>query len=250
MQHSAVFLGGALLGGVLAAACGFDLYPIEEAAHSTLVDLRSRSDGLERALGDARIEHRRTLEAQALAAAVSGRLGDDLELSRRELATARRDLDTARAEKDTLAGRLDDVESDAAAIAAELALARDERTQLAAALARAHGATLATRRDLSALALRFFSTPRPAADLDLAAAFLSGDRREGEILALVVELRRYSPELLLSLGFARPDACRLETVGGGAAVATGVPGVPGEFGAAAIVPASSSGTTRPVAALE
>jgi hypothetical protein len=205
MQHSAVFLGGALLGGVLAAACGFDLYPIEETAHATLVAARARSADLDKELEVVHDDQRRLLESEAEARVGAGRMAQDLELVRQE-------LDTARADKETIVNRLDDRDHQLDRLSEELVLTRADLTRFRGELAAARDAADDARSDLFALALRFFSVPRPESDRGLAAAFLSSDRTPGELVEFVLNLRYNSPDLLLSLGLAQSGSCPFESL--------------------------------------
>jgi len=205
MQHSATFLGGVALGGLLAAACGFDLYPIEETARMTLVAAQARSVDIEKKLEAHRADQRLLILSEASARG-------ELDMARGELGTARGELDTMRAQNERLANRVDDGQHQVDRLTDELALTRADLGRLGGELAFARESAEAVREDLFALGLRFFSVPRPQSDRDIAAAFLSSDRTTDELVALVLNLRYESPDLLLSLGFARRGSCLLESL--------------------------------------
>jgi len=205
MQHSATFLDGVALGGLLAAACGFDLYPIEETARMTLVAAQARSVDIEKKLEAHRADQRLLILSEASARG-------ELDMARGELGTARGELDTMRAQNERLANRVDDGQHQVDRLTDELALTRADLGRLGGELAFARESAEAVREDLFALGLRFFSVPRPQSDRDIAAAFLSSDRTTDELVALVLNLRYESPDLLLSLGFARRGSCLLESL--------------------------------------
>ena len=212
MQHSATFLGGVALGGLLAAACGFDLYPIEETARMTLVAAQARSVDIEKKLEAHRADQRLLILSEASARGELAMARGALGTARGALATARGELDTMRAQNERLANRVDDGQHQVDRLTDELALTRADLGRLGGELAFARESAEAVREDLFALGLRFFSVPRPQSDRDIAAAFLSSDRTTDELVALVLNLRYESPDLLLSLGFARRGSCLLESL--------------------------------------
>ena len=205
MQHSATFLGGVALGGLLAAACGFDLYPIEETARMTLVAAQARSVDIEKELEAHRADQRLLILSEASAREAAERVTQELDLMRGE-------LDTTRARNERLANRVDDGQHHVDRLTDELALTRADLGRLGGELAFARESAEAVREDVFALGMRFFSVPRPQSDRDIAAAFLSSDRTTDELVALVLNLRYQSPDLLLSLGFARRGSCLLESL--------------------------------------
>jgi hypothetical protein len=180
-----LFFGGLLLGGLLSAACGFDLFSPEAARREALLAEKEARQRSEAAL---EIEQARARELSRKLA----RLEEESEALSREhalaveaaaaLARAASVLGRELAEKSE---RLEAVDSHAARLERELSEARREASRLLA--------------ELDLQALRFFSRPRPADDVDLAGECLLRDGALAEKREVVVNLRRYSPDLLLSL---------------------------------------------------
>lgn len=205
MQHSAVFLGGAVLGGIISAACGFDLYPIEEAAYSKVNVLKAHTAELEASLAQSREEHRKLAEAEANART-------DVDRVRADLALARQDISIVQGENQTYAARLDELSSQIEDLTGELTITQEDLSRLQGETLLAREAARTVQDDLFTLGLRLFSIPRPETDRDLAAAFLLSGRPTEQLQELVLQLRYHSPNLLLSLGFARAGSCSLESL--------------------------------------
>ena len=214
MQNSAVFVGGALLGGVLVAACGFDLYPVEEEAQLAFDYVKARNVRLERDLEVSREDGRRLLESQTMVWDEGFRARQDLALSRKNFEAACEDLALAQSDNDVLNASVSDLQEEMVLLGEELLLTREDLSRFRGELGLARESNELIREDLFRMVLRFFAVPRSPADRDLAAAFLSSECDTGDIIALVLELRRSNPELLLSLGLARPGACPLQSLEG------------------------------------
>jgi len=175
MHQSAIFFGGVLLGGVLSAACGFDLYDSSsDEIRALRVDLASsgqRSAAVQR-------DCERLLAAQADVRRTVDLLGADLGHFQDLHAQAEEERDTLRD---------------------SLAVAEEAIHDLERRLVDSGAAAAARERDLERLVLRYFSVPRPTSDVDLALEFLRADGTLESRRKLVTRLAHFSPEILLSL---------------------------------------------------
>jgi len=184
MHSTGVFFGGLAVGGILAAACGFDLFPggrgdgrASEAARTELKEARS---ALARAAESARRAEARSVELEAKLAAARDRQGLDAGL---EKVIASRSAEA------------DFLRSEAAHLGAELRAARE-----AAQAAQSENRRL--RRDVLHHILDYFARERSPAEAGLVTRYLATDASKEEQHALVLELLKRNREAML----ARPQA--------------------------------------------
>ena len=186
MQHSAVFFGGVVLGGILSAACGFDLYESREENRQAIGALRGEIDRVEEDLGAAREDRSRILTQKVTVEKRVRVLEADLDHSQAVQAGVE-------AERDEFRDRLEETEL--------LAQALDQQLADLRILAQRQ------RQDIERLVLRYFAVPRPESDTDLVLEFFRVDGTLEAQRDLVLSLCQHSPEILLSLN-CHPRATR------------------------------------------
>jgi hypothetical protein len=195
MNVSAVFLGGIVLGGILSAACGFDLF-------RSVAPPRPAPSDAERALARTKIlleacESSRSaaLDDAGAASEAARRLAAETDFLREEAA----EVSKGRSALELL-------------LRERLVQMRQDSDCLLDEIDRAHRAVADGRVQLLELALDFFDRPRPEVDGELARRFLSVEPDswcEVDLLReLVVRLRRHSPEILLGLGRSSDGSSR------------------------------------------
>ncbi|HVR76436.1 MAG TPA: hypothetical protein VMT52_19055 [Planctomycetota bacterium] len=189
MHTSAGFFGGVVVGGVLAAACGFDLFPEERTNGVQLTEAREALEKLKGAIvrSEARAGDLRSRLAQA---------ETDLGERRTQLESANRErrVSEEEVEKRVLQSRAEAerAHGDLAKVDEELSAAR--RT-LAAAGADVKSARTAVLDQL----LRFFSRERDPVDARLVADYLATGASREEKQTLILEVLKRNKHLLLDL---------------------------------------------------
>jgi hypothetical protein len=181
MHSTGVFFGGLAVGGILAAACGFDLFPEERGERRALegarTELREVKSVLVRTQEISRREAARAAELEAQVAALRERGAGHAALEQTHVRqTAEADL----------------LRRESARLGAEL------RAALAAALA-AQAESRRLRRDVLEQIIDFFALERGPHDAALVSRFLATDAAKEEKQALVLELIKRNKEVLLAL---------------------------------------------------
>lgn len=212
MNTSAVFFGGVVVGGVLAAACGFDLFPEE------------RTKGVQ--LSEARDALGKLKDAIVRSEARAGELRSRLAQVETELGEQRTQLESA--------SRLREEEAEK-----RVALCRAEAERANGDLAKVDGELLAARQTLAAAGadvksaraavldqlIRFFSRERDPIDARLVVDFLATGASSEEKQTLILEVLKKNKHLLLELphGGARSAPAKVDAGGLG----SGSQGSPG-----------------------
>ena len=220
MQSAAAFLGGAVVGTVLSAACGFDLFREEER------DGSRDGSGEVRARGEEDLEQTKALlsKAKDLLASADERsrtLSSSVKDLEKENARLRENAKIGVAEREKELRRV--AESSAASrVAAERF--RGDLEKLQVQLASANHASRASAHELeqwktaiNRQALRFFARERCVEDAPFASEYLASPGSRDEKRALLLELIQRNKTMLLSLShepFEARDAA-LEEGGGG-----------------------------------
>ena len=197
MQHFAAFLGGLILGVLLAAASGLDLYDRRARYLNQLENTRGSLARLRDRLDEVELDRRRIVEKLRGAQ-------DDAVRSERDLLATQSRLDAVRsAQVDlhqslrTTSDRLESLELALEVSEAGREVADDRIREL-----RDEVAQLEETRDHHVLAL--FDASNPDTFLRLARRFLRVSEDVATKRQLILSLRRTRPEWLLSLGEPQP----------------------------------------------
>ena len=189
MQISGVFLGGAVVGGVLAAACGFDFFPGQRAESVQLTKMRGEVQSLRTAVSERDTE---------LMEAVLSREDQERDLTslRRELSESHRALvDLAKSE----AAKRRTLDRRVASLSDSAERARKERFRHRAEIESLEVSLAGLEAESFDLMLKVFRERRAEDDAVFVSDYLDSGASEARKRELVVHLRRHSPEVLLSL---------------------------------------------------
>lgn len=217
MQRAAAFFGGAVLGGVISAACGFDLFR-EDGDSARRVALERSQEELQKTKGllakarellskSGERTGELTVMTGALDASIVERPGSSRERDERSHLLEEQ-LGKSRAEADRLRG-------EAARLANEAAAARHAFASAAVEVRKWKG-------QIHQQLLRFFSKERNAEDATLVSQYLASSISKDEKQALVLELIKRNKEVLLSLPHeaTEPERARVEESGSSVVGAT------------------------------
>jgi len=184
MQSSATFFGGAVLGGILAAACGFDLFPGEGTDPASRTDRELESD-LRR--------QNKSLEEVRLALSRSQEHADELQSRLETEQRARKSSRISAASRE--ARRV----ARAKAHTAELARLREKVAGAEETLAVATAEVRKTKGQLHRQLLRFFARGRDPRDAVLVSEYLASGPSKEEQQDLFLQLIKWNKEVLQAL---------------------------------------------------
>ena len=192
MHTAAVFFGGAMLGGVLSAACGFDLFrgmktgadavpPARPPAASNADELPRLKEALASVRGEADRMKARSGDLEKAVERLTTQAGsgeDKFRLLNERVARSNADAERARGELSRLSG--------------EVASSRRAALDLVSQVSK-------LRRERQTMALRFVERSRGAEDVPLVAEYLHSDASLEEKDAFLRALIPFNKDLLLSL---------------------------------------------------
>jgi HD-GYP domain-containing protein (c-di-GMP phosphodiesterase class II) len=206
MQSSAAFFGGAVLGGILAAACGFDLFP-GEGIDPTAVSLRERE--LDEELRRQQESFAQMQQGLAWSQEQADRLQSKLASAHRAKTRSQQAVASAQA--------LDRVQ--AKAHHEEVARLRGDLAGANERLARAATEVRKTQEQLHRQLVRFFARGRDAFDAVLVSEYLASEPSRDEQQEVVLQLIKWNKDVLQALPH---DPARVEWPPGTRGAAVGV----------------------------
>ncbi|MEM7263225.1 MAG: hypothetical protein AAF488_14640 [Planctomycetota bacterium] len=197
MQQFVVFLGGAVLGAVLSAACGIDFFPSPLERGVSLARSRQIVSDLKRDAEGLRTDRDRALKNFRREERVASARARDLVVVRGELAEARKANRGLIGDLGGSQHRLRQANSQLASATSTISALRRDLNETEDELGLA-------RSELRRQSFDFFSRSRGPEDRELARTFLRGDGTLEEKREFIIQLKRRSPELLLTLGDPLP----------------------------------------------
>ncbi|MBI4601873.1 MAG: hypothetical protein HY721_07915 [Planctomycetes bacterium] len=207
MQTSAVFFGGAVVGAVIAAACGLDLFPEDREGSPELEAARDEAQKA-RAAGARAKAALDAAEARARALAERAEKAEKVDLAAKAAREREATQTTERAEAGRLRAEIDQRRGEDGRLRAELASARTLAAHATAEVGR-------IRSEARDLLRHLFARERDPADAAVVSRYLATASKEDQ-QALILALIPRNKHLLLEMpaapagGGTEPDAAALK----------------------------------------